>query len=257
MKNIFKKIILLFLFKVILMIGLFAQESKNKDSLTIDETWKLLSTIEKLTFDEGMDIIYRIKHDQNDSIPYKLVTDSIFNIINKPFFLTNIRNRQIVDSLYKIVRDTLKFSLEINLITITDYKNINFYISYVKDNKRNILKLQTVDNQIILPSYDRVFDSVYIIVQYKDIYLNLFENSNFKGFYHLKELVFVHVSYPYIKKFPSKNSSSLTERAKLSNFEGWLYIRFDCFGDPCTYLELFIPDVKKYYKIGKQLIKIK
>lgn len=251
------KITFVFLFQFVFIQIMFSQENRIKDSLTIDETWKILSTYEKLSFDEGMEIIYRIKYDKNDTAKYRLLTDSIFNIIYKDFKSENIRNSQLIDSLINIVRDTLKFSLEINQTTITDYKNIKFYLSYILDNKRNILKLQTIDNLIILPSYNQVFDSVYVILQYKDIFLNLFENSNFKGFYHLKELVFVHESYPYINKFPSKNSSSLSERAKLSNFEGWLYVRFDCFGDPCTSSELFIQDVKKYYKFGKQLVKYK
>lgn len=254
---LYKKLILLFLLQFILSSVIFSQENRIPDSLSIEETWKLLSTYEKLSFDEGLEIIYHIKNDQIGTFQYKFLTDSIWNFINKDFILYNIKERQILDSLIKIVRDTLKFSLEINLTTITDYKNIKFYISYVKDNRRNVLKLQTIDDQLILPPYDQVFDSAYIIVQYKDIYLNIYQHSYFSEFYHLKKLVIIHETNPYTNLFTNWNVSSIREHARNNKSEGFLYVGFNCFGDPCTSAELLIPDIKKYYKIGKQLVRYK
>lgn len=254
---LFKKLILLFLLQFILSSVIFSQENRIPDSLSIEETWKLLSTYEKLSFDEGLEIIYHIKNDQIGTFQYKFLTDSIWNFINKDFILYNIKERQILDSLIKIVRDTLKFSLEINLTTITDYKNIKFYISYVKDNRRNVLKLQTIDDQLILPPYDQVFDSAYIIVQYKDIYLNIYQHSYFSEFYHLKKLVIIHETNPYTNLFTNWYVSSIREHARNNKSEGFLYVGFNCFGDPCTSAELLIPDIKKYYKIGKQLVRYK
>lgn len=257
MKTLYKKTASFFLIQFILIITLFSQENQIKDSLTIDETWKLLSKYEQLSFDEGMEIIYHIKYDQNDTIQYKLVTDSIFNLINKPFYLSEIRNHQIIDSLIKIVRDTLKFTLEINQKSINDYKNIHFYISYKKDNNIFIQKLQTLDNLIVLPSHNQVFDSVYIIIQYKEIYLNIYQHSYFSKLYHLKKLIIIHETNPYTNLFTNWNVSSIRELARNNKSEGFLYVGFDCFGDPCTSAELLIPDIKKYYKYGKQLVRNK
>lgn len=254
MKHLYKKLFILLLLQFIFFFGVFAQENGTKDSLTIDETWKLLSTYEKLSFDEGLEIIYHIKYDQNDSVSYKLLTDSIWNFIYKDFILYNIRERQIMDSLKKIIRDTLKFSLEINQKSITDYKNIKFYISYIKDNKRSVLQLQTIDSLIILPSYDLVFDSVYIILQFENIYLYSGKHSNFRNFHHLKKLIYIHETYPFTNMFTNWSVSNIREDARTNNSEGFLYIGFNCFGDPCTCANLLIPDIKKYYKIGKQLV---
>lgn len=257
MKHLIKKLFIFLLLQFIFIFGVFAQENRIKDSLSIEETWKLLSTYEKLSFDEGLEIIFHIKYDQNDSVSYKLLTDSIFNFIYKDFILYNIRERQIMDSLRKIIRDTLKFSLEINQKNITDYKNIKIYISYIKDNKRNVLKLQTIDSLIILPSCDLVFDSVYIIVQFKDKYLNLYQHSYFKKYYHLKKLVIIHETFPFTNILTNWSVRHIRERARTNNSEGFLYIVFDCFGDTCSCAEILIPDIKKYYKIGKQLVKNK
>jgi hypothetical protein len=256
MNSLFKKILLLFIFQFIAIFMLCAQENRIKDSLTIEETWKLLSTFEKLSFEEGMDFINQIKYEFSDSISYIQLIDSILNFIYKDVSLMYIKHFLFFDSISKIIRDTLPFSFVINQNRINDYNHIKFFISYVKDGKRKVLKLQTIDSLIILPPHDQIFDSVYLILKYKNIYLSTYINKDFKGYYHLNGLEYIHetVSF-YIDKY-FIDCNYIRERARETNAEGFLYVGYIVYGDGlCS--ELLIPDIKKYYKHGKQLVKNK
>lgn len=249
------KIGVIWLFVLLVYPNTYSQENRIKDSLSIDETWKLLSTYEKLSFEEGMDFINHIKYEVSDSISYIQLIDSILNFIYKDVSLMYIRHYQLMDSISKIIRDTIPYSFDLNQNRIKDYNHIKFFISYVKDGKRKVLKLQTIDSLIILPPHDQIFDSVYLILKYKNIYLSTYINKDLKGYYHLRGLEFIHETVPFYRNKYFLNNS-IRERARETNAEGFLYVGYNSYGNGLC-RELLIPDIKKYYKHGKQLVKSK
>lgn len=252
MKITFKKILFIFIFQFMAIIMLFAQENRTKDSLTIDETWKLLSTYEKLSFDDGLEIIFLIKYDKADSVKYRLLTDSIWNFIYKPLSQQWEENQRFSDSIRNCIKDTLPYSLVINGSFINDYDEINFYISYIENQDRIVLKLNKHDNLLILPPYNLSFDSVFLILQYKEIYL-VDKVYLFKHYYHIMGLEYIHETVPYYIDNYCLDNNYIRERARTNNSEGFLYICYTVYGDG-TCREELIPDLKKYYKIGRQLV---
>ena len=67
---------------------------------------------------------------------------------------------------------------------------------------------------------------------------------------------YYHETYPYTKLSNDSEVSPTRERARKNKSEGFLYIHNIVYGDG-TCMELLIPDVKKYYKYGKQLVRNK
>jgi hypothetical protein len=68
----------------------------------------------------------------------------------------------------------------------------------------------------------------------------------------LNQLVIIHETYPYTNMFTNCSVSHIREEARTNNSEGFLYIEFNY-----TCAKILIPDLKKYYKFGKQLVKNK
>jgi len=252
MKFLFKKILLIFFFQFIAIFMLCAQENRIKDSLTIEETWKLLSTFEKLSFDDGLEIIFLIKYDKADSVKYRLLTDSIWNFIYKPLSQQWIENQRISDSMRNCIKDTLPYSLVINGSYINNYDEINFYISYIENQDRIVLKLNKNDNLLTLPPYNLSFDSAFLILQYKEIYL-VDQLLFFKKYYHLMELKFIHETVSYYIDNYSLDNRDIRESARKNNSEGFLHIGYITWGGGTIMKEL-IQNIEEYYKKGKQLV---
>ncbi len=96
-----------------------------------------------------------------------------------------------------------------------------------------------------------------MIVQYKDIYLHLYQSSYFKNFYHLKELEIYHETRPYTNLFTNWDTDTIREKARASDSEGFVYAHYNCYASTCTCHEILIENLKEFYKIGKNLVEKK
>jgi len=251
MKTLTKYLFILFTQILICQVA-HSQEISKRDSLSIDETWKLLSTFEKLSFDDGLEIIFLIKYDKADSVKYRLLTDSIWNFIYKPLSQQWIENQRISDSIRNCIKDTLPYSLVINGSYINNYDELNFYISYIENQDRIVLKLNKNDNLLILPPYNLSFDSAFLILQYKEIYL-VDQLFFLKKYYHLMEVKFIHETVSYYIDNYSLDNRNIRESARKNNSEGFLHIGYITWGGGTGKMVL-IENIVEYYKKGKQLI---
>lgn len=223
----------------------------GKDSLTIDETWHLLQNIEKLTIEEGMEIIKHIQFESEDHNEYKEITDSIWSLINKPFKKIVEEQNKIRDSLNKITWDTLSFEFYLNGVKMFDNSNIHMFFLTQRTNYYEREEIQIIDSNFIIPETISYTDSGIFLIQYKEMFFYEFQKS-WKYIASQYKIGLIVDIYPFNE---NENEGFIGEmaykRAREENMEAIFKISYH---KAWTEKIIYISDLKDCFKKGRKYV---